>query len=142
MSDPISLLSIGRPPSAGYRGTPHKDTSLARGATLRVPPPASAKRVMPPQPTAATMPGMNTPTSIRLDILSAAVRAIAASLPADRANQVEQALRANADELSGRALGPDTDAALAAELSKLLNALNAAQQPTRTQTAGTLRRCA
>lgn len=85
---------------------------------------------------------MNTPTSIRLDILSAAVRAIAASLPAGSATQVEQALRATADDLSGRALGPDTDAALASELSKLLNALNAAQQPTRTHTAGTLRRCA
>lgn len=142
MSDPISPLSIGRPPSTDYCSTRHKDTSLARGATLRVPPPASAKRVMPPQPAAATMPGMNTPTSIRLDILSAAIRAIAASLPADRANQVEQALRATADDLSGRALGADTDAALASELSKLLDALDAAQQPAHAHTAVTLRQCA
>lgn len=85
---------------------------------------------------------MNTPTSIRLDILSAAVRAIAASLPTDRASQVEQDLRAAADDLSRRTLGPDTDAALASELSRLLAALSAAQQPAHAHVASTLRRCA
>jgi hypothetical protein len=97
---------------------------------------------MPGLTTGATMPGMNTPTSIRLDLLSAAVRAIATALPADRASQVEQSVRAAADDLSGRALGADTDAALASELSQLLHALAAAQQPGRLGTAATLRRCA
>ena len=85
---------------------------------------------------------MNTANSIRLDILSATVRAIAASLTAERAAQVEQSLRAAADDLSGRTLSPDTDAALASELSQLLQALSAAQQPGRPGTAATLRRCA
>lgn len=111
------------------------------GAPQPVPPTASAKRVMPALPMAATIPSMNTSTSIRLDILSAAVRAIVASLPADRAAQVEQTVRTAADELSGRALGADTDAALASELSQLLSALTAAQQPERTPAAVTLRRC-
>lgn len=71
---------------------------------------------------------MKTPSSIRLDILSAAVWAIAASLPDARAHQVEAALRRSAEELSNEALSADTDAALAAEMMQLLNALPTARK--------------
>ena len=71
---------------------------------------------------------MKTPSSIRLDILSAAVRAIAASLPDASAHQVEAALRRSAEELSKEALSADTDAALAAEMMLLLNELPTARR--------------
>lgn len=68
-----------------------------------------------------------TPTTVRLDILSAAVRALAATLPADQALKLEQSLRASAADLADQGLSPDADAALAAEVAQLLDAIAAAR---------------
>ncbi len=73
---------------------------------------------------------MNATHTARLDILLAAVTAIAASLRPDRALQAEKALRNAAHRIATKRQGPDADAAMACELSGLLAALNSAQRPT------------
>ncbi len=70
------------------------------------------------------MAPMNTAASIRLQILSVAVQAIAVQLSSEQAKAVETALRSEASALAEDGLSADADAALAAELGPLLSALS------------------
>jgi predicted helicase len=68
----------------------------------------------------------------------AAVRALAATLPADQALKLEQSLRASAADLADQGLSADADAALAAEVAQLLDAIAAARTSGQPSPPGTL----
>jgi len=60
----------------------------------------------------------------RLDLLSLALVALARELPAERVAAAQAGLRREVDQrLGGAALSPQADAAVAADLSSLLRAL-------------------
>lgn len=65
-------------------------------------------------------------THARLELLSAAVHAIAAAMPRERGRLAARELRATAGELATTDLDAAADAALAGELAKLLAALEGA----------------
>lgn len=60
----------------------------------------------------------------RLEVLSAAVRAIAAALPRHEARLATQELRAAIGSLAATLRDPDTDAAVAGELAGILAAFS------------------
>lgn len=62
-------------------------------------------------------------TAARLEVLAAAVRAIAEALPPDLARRAALGLQDHASRLPSVASAPDADAAMAGELAGLLAAL-------------------
>lgn len=75
----------------------------------------------------------------RLDVMAVALTALARSVPAERAAAVQEGLRrAVAQRLDGAALSPDADAAVAADLGSLMDALGgrACWKPDRATLAG------